>query len=324
MEKRTIWIYNGEAFVLIINSVLALSLNAIIGYLIYCNRALQTSFNATILNASIADIVVSLNLLITTSQSLAERGEKTINTSWCPVTGFINLLSFVASVMSLAAVSVNRYFLVCRSHLYSHIFSKTGTAIYIALVWCTSALISSPPFYGWSRFSYNHGKSVCFADWQSSNSYMVFMIAICFCGPIAATVVSLLLILRVKGISESRLESNQSDVFGESKAADQNLKARRKRKEKDSRRITISVAAVVIVFFIAWGPFVTVMFTEVFWDGVVPRWADMGSFLLGCLNSTANPIIYITVNTNFRKAFRQRFCSRIASELTQKETTLNC
>ena len=306
MENPIIWIHIWEALFLIVNSVSSIVLNTLIGYLIYCNRALRTSFNATIMNACVADIVVSINILVTSIQGLAERGEQVVCPTWCSITGFINLISFVASVMSLAAVSINRYFLVCQSHIYPQIFTKTGTSIYIAIVWTLSALISSPPLYGWSEFSYDSGKSICFANWKSSEGYMMFMILICFCGPIAATLLTLFLILKTKEKAEESLDSNQDD-FGISNTLNSRANAKRKKRAQSDRKITISIAVVVVIFFIAWGPFVVVMFLEVFWHGAIPRWANMTTFLLGCLNSTANPIIYMTLNTNFRGTLKRRF-----------------
>lgn len=306
-----VWIWTWEAVFLVVNSILSFTLNSLIGYLIYRNRALQNSFNATILNASFADILVSLNVLVTAVESMVERGEKIVDSTWCDITGFINLISFVGSVMSLAAVSVNRYFLVCRSHLYPEYFTKKGTAIYIAFVWIISALISSPPFYGWSEFSYHKGKSICFVNWISNKSYMIFMILICFCGPIAATLLSLVFILKTKGRAEASLESKQNEYFGST--CDRTM-ARKKKREQNDRKIAISIAIVVLAFFVAWSPFVIVMFVQVYWDGLVPRWADIGSFFLGCLNSTANPIIYMTVNTNFRKALNRCLRNRVISD----------
>ena len=302
------WITTWEASILVINSTCSIALNSVIPYLIYKDRTLRNSFNATITNASIADILVSLNLLTSTIQQLVREGDTVLST-WCNITGYINLISFAASVMSLAAVCIVRYILVCQRHLYAQYFTKRGTIIYLLLVWIVSGVISSPPLFGWGEFSYYTGKSVCFTNWKSSQSYMIFMILMCFFGPITATLLSLFLIRRANQSSETNVELEQ-DEFGIS------LHTRRqaRREKKTDSKITRSIAVVVIAFFIAWGPFVIVMFLEVYWDGIVPTIVDVITFLLGCINSTVNPIIYMTLNINFRKALARAVSRNAVSD----------
>eukprot|EP00795_Rhopilema_esculentum_P014420 gene14420-5475_t len=278
MATITVWMNVWEAVLLIINAILAIILNCVIVYLVIHVRSLRSSFNTTIVNASVADIIVSLNILISTIDIISENGKSISNMVWCDFTGFINLISFVASVMSLAAVSINRYVLVCKSQLYGELFTQTGTA----------------------------GKSVCFADWKSSKSYMLFMIFICFCGPITATLVTLFLIVRTKRKTEASLAGQYTGSPRDISPATMLANRRARRNEKSERQITLSIVLVVFVFFVAWGPFVIVMFLDVFGDNKVPRWLDMGSFLFGCFNSTANPVVYISVNRNFRRAVRQK------------------
>ncbi len=303
-----------QAICLILNSSSAIILNMLIFYLVYRKTNLRTPFNATILNACFADILVSVNQIVSTVHMLSTKMDGSdIGAAWCDVTGFVNLLSFVASVISMAAVSVNRYFLICQRHIYSNIFTKRGTSLYILSVWICSILLSIPPLLGWGRFTYHQAKSICFADWNSSVSYMTFMISICFCGPITATLLSLYFILRIKRkIATTVLETK--DDFGVSEVARNRMKEQKLKREKEERKITLSIVAVVVVFFVAWGPFVVVMFVEVIGKYHIPEWADFGSLFLGCLNSTANPIIYLTLNGNFRKSFRRLFTRETFSD----------
>ncbi len=282
-----------QSVLIILSSSFALLLNSMMFFLVFRNRTLQTSFNATILNSSLADIVVSLNMLAYTIYVTTTTDNKS---ALCNLTGFINLLTFVSSVMSLAAVSINRYFLVCRRVLYDVRFTRLGTIFYITCVWFISTLLSIPPFLGWGRFAFHEGKSICFVDWNSSISYMFFMIGVCFCGPITATLTSLFLILRANRRVEITLKLQASD----SKTPRSNR--RNMRTAKHERKITLSILTVVVVFFVAWGPFVVVMFAETLGKTTVPPWIDFASLYSGLLNSTANPIVYLSLNSNFRQS----------------------
>ncbi len=307
MVENSVFMSPGQAAAFLINSVLALSLNSLIYYFVYRNARLRTPFNFTILNVSFADILVSLNLMSSTIYVLAERNQL-MDGKFCDVTGFVTLLSFVGSVMCLAAVSFNRYLLICHRNIYNRIFTEIGIAVYILGVWVFSVLISMPPFLGWSRFSYHSGKSICFADWKASIPYMIFMIAVCFCGPILVTLLSLYFILKTKRSTEYKLECRKEDEnLGEIARARRD--AKRQRVAKEERKITISIVVIAVVFMIAWGPFVVVMFLETLGKQKVTPWIDFCALYLGCLNSTANPIVYMTLNGNFRKEFT-KLCMR--------------
>eukprot|EP00794_Sanderia_malayensis_P003308 gene3308-3793_t len=297
------------------NSVVALVLNSLMFFIVYRRRRLRTSFNATILNASLADILISVNLILRKALLISQTTKEKMDTpELCTITGFINLLCFVASVMSLAAVSINRYFLICKRHIYSNAFTRLGTSLYIAFVWVFSVLLSFPPLVGWSRFTFDEGKLICFADWKSSVSYMVFMIAICFGGPIAATLLSLFFILRMKRkVSNNVIELN-GDWEDSNDRERIRLNRQRMKNEKEERKITLSIVAVVAVFFLAWGPFVVVMFVEVIGQYPIPAWVDFASLYFGCLNSTANPILYLTLNGNFRRSLVQMILKEPTSE----------
>ncbi|XP_065054054.1 LOW QUALITY PROTEIN: melatonin receptor type 1A-like [Rhopilema esculentum] len=305
MATITVWMNVWEAVLLIINAILAIILNCVIVYLVIHVRSLRSSFNTTIVNASVADIIVSLNILISTIDIISENGKSISNMVWCDFTGFINLISFVASVMSLAAVSINRYVLVCKSQLYGELFTQTGTAVYIFLVWFISALLSCHLSLVGQDFLITR-VSPSASPTGSSKSYMLFMIFICFCGPITATLVTLFLIVRTKRKTEASLAGQYTGSPRDISPATMLANRRARRNEKSERQITLSIVLVVFVFFVAWGPFVIVMFLDVFGDNKVPRWLDMGSFLFGCFNSTANPVVYISVNRNFRRAVRQK------------------
>eukprot|EP00794_Sanderia_malayensis_P003309 gene3309-3794_t len=295
--------------IFIISSVTAVTLNCLIYFLVYNNRGLQTPFNFTILNACFADILVSVNLIVSSIYMITQK-HKVIDTGFCNATGFVTLLSFVASVMCLAAVSLNRYLMVCHSRYYKRIFARKRRIVpYLLTTWLFSALISVPPLLGWGRFSYHPGKAVCFVDWSASISYMIFMIAICFCGPLFVTLLSLYFILRTKRDNEDKLDGdnkfNEDHTIG--KVTKAKLERRKKQIAKEERKITVSILVIAVVFMIAWGPFVIVMFTGTFGKQRVPPWADFATLLLGCLNSTANPIVYLTLNSNFRKELRKLF-----------------
>lgn len=98
------------------------------------------------------------------------------------------------------------------------------------------------------------------------------------------------------------------------------LAAKRQEKQrKDELRLTLSFLVVIVTFVICWLPFCITMFTYMYLPSSskdntvgVNRVVDMCTLLLGCLNSSCNPIIYGVMNRNFRAAYKRLFCHSCA------------
>ena len=108
-----------------------------------------SSSNLFLLNLAAADLLVSvLNMPLTIATIL--HGSWMFGEFLCTLTAFLNLLSFVTSVMSLAMVRVNRYHFVVKWKTYQRNFSKRICAVYITLVWLFPGVLCLPPLLGWA------------------------------------------------------------------------------------------------------------------------------------------------------------------------------
>ncbi|KAK3587308.1 hypothetical protein CHS0354_011290 [Potamilus streckersoni] len=67
-----------------------------------------------------------------------------------------------------------------------------------------SALLSSPPLYGWAEYSYIPMQHFCFCDWTKDKAYAFFMIGACFGVPF--TVMALCNILISRRVRSSRMK----------------------------------------------------------------------------------------------------------------------
>ena len=146
--------------------------------------ALRTLSNMFLLNLAAADLLVSVVNMPMANATLVH-GSWMFGEFVCTLTAFANLLSLVASVMSLAMVSVNRYHFVVKWRTYHLNFTKARCAVYVVCVWVFSGLMCLPPLFGWAEYRYNAGQSQCFVNWSSSASYTLFMVVICFLGPLS-------------------------------------------------------------------------------------------------------------------------------------------
>ena len=94
----------------------------------------------------------------------------------CHVIGSVCLISCVCSLWSIAAISVNRFVMLCRRALYYRIFSWSRS-IYITLVlWLLAALLDLPNFLGWGDHTFDMKTMACSYDRLANHSYTVFFI----------------------------------------------------------------------------------------------------------------------------------------------------
>ena len=325
--------------------------------IVYRNRNLQTVTNLFILNLAAADVLVSvLSMPITMVTIIKERW--VFGHTACVALGFFSILSFIASVMSLGMIAINRYFYIVRWNTYTKTFSKKKALLYAAGVWVVSISLSSPPLFGWAEFRFIPGKSYCFVYWPSNVHFMYFMISSCFFGPLSAMIFSYYNILTFTRASKRRVEfsrnniaspkpldqsepetapSNEThnnkipgtkqdfDVLKETqmnrRSVSEVLFKLKSRISPEESKITNTFIIVVILFVICWGPFAATMFFDVYYPKSLPGVVEMISLLLGYLNSMCNPILYGLRNSAFNQGFRDLYSRLIPKRFTPAKCT---
>ena len=195
-----------QASLLAVINALALFGNISLFVVILRTSTLRTQTNMFLLNLAAADLLVSvLNMPLTIATIL--HGSWMFGEFLCTLTAFLNLLSFVASVMSLAMVSVNRYHFVVKWKTYQKHFSKRRCAVYITLVWLFSGVLCLPPLLGWAEYRFIAGQSQCFVNWSSSVTYTLSMAGVCLLGPASVMSVSYWKIWKVSNASRKKIMS---------------------------------------------------------------------------------------------------------------------
>ena len=88
-------------------------------------------------------MIVSICNLPTTLYTVAYYGEWRLGRKACVAFGFLNMLTFIGSVISLAAISLNRYIFIVRHTKFKKIYTKGHTGLIIL-----GRSIMSPGFVG--------------------------------------------------------------------------------------------------------------------------------------------------------------------------------
>ncbi len=172
------------AIFLVLLFIGALSGNLMLFYIFAKVRKLRTKENVFILNLAAADLLVAVvNLPVTIVTVIAQ--DWILGRTVCLISGFITLLTFVASCLALSMISINRYHAIVHWTLYRNTYTKRKCALYVCITWTITIALSLPPFFGWAKFEYDPAQSYCFVEWTVSKSYTIFMISTCLLGPLS-------------------------------------------------------------------------------------------------------------------------------------------
>ena len=200
-----------ETTILCLISIAAIIGNVNLFLIVYKNRSLRTITNMYILNLAAADILVSvLSMPVTVVTIIKERW--VFGHTACVALGFFTILSFIASVMSLGMIAINRYFYIVKWNTYTKTFSKRRALLYGVAVWVVSISLASPPLFGWAEYRFILGKSYCFVYWPSNVYFMYFMIAACFFAPLSAMAFSYYNILTFTRDTKRKVDESRNNL----------------------------------------------------------------------------------------------------------------
>ena len=293
-----------EAICLVCVFIGALCGNVLLFYIVAKNRALQTKGNVFILNLAAADLLVAVvNLPVTIVTVIAE--DWILGRTVCLISGFVTLLTFVASCMALSMISINRYHAIVHWTSYENTYTRRKCVLYLSITWGITIALSLPPFFGWAMFEYDPGQSYCFAEWTASKSYTIFMIAACLLGPLSVMSYCYVKIIRFhKESGKDVIRATMSSTTRTLTIVNSEIERRPSKK-----RLTRTIVTLIVVFGLCWSPFAIIMILQVFFEVHVPRAVDFGSLVLGYLNSFLNVIVYNVTNRKIRKEYRNIFCT---------------
>ncbi|XP_059842487.1 alpha-2B adrenergic receptor [Hypanus sabinus] len=115
----------------------------------------------------------------------------------CLYVGYTSSVYCTASVLTLAAIALDRYHAIIDCLQYNSQSTVRRTAATVVWIWLQSALSSCPPLLGWGRFGYSPAIRSCSVAWDDSLSYAGFMAVISFLLPAAVMIFCYARIVRV-------------------------------------------------------------------------------------------------------------------------------
>ncbi|XP_060074674.1 QRFP-like peptide receptor [Ylistrum balloti] len=288
--------------------------NMLVIWTIWRNTHMHTVTNYYIVNLALSDFLVSsivlpLKLLEYTSpcdwQIFGHDG-------LCAVVYYIFPIFVFASVLTLVAISLERYYAIVHPLSAMKVNSKSRTKKIIAVTWVIPIVICTPYLYCGSfafesRSHYGSvSRQICAdrfdeIDGGTGNFRRVFFLVL------AAFMYFLPMIIIITTCSRIARSLLQPIIIESSQSGTRNCK---RRDEVNKRKVARMVIVIAVAFILSWSPLYVV--------SIVSQLQGQGnSFLLhsnflftmlivhlaGFINSCVNPFIYTAMSKKFRKSF---------------------
>ncbi|XP_058137579.1 alpha-1B adrenergic receptor [Dasypus novemcinctus] len=288
-----------------------------------CNRHLRTPTNYFIVNLAIADLLLSFTVL-PFSAALEVLGYWMLGRIFCDIWAAVDVLCCTASILSLCAISIDRYIGVRYSLQYPTLVTRRKAILALLSVWVLSTVISIGPLLGWKEPAPNDDKECgvteepFYALFSSLGSFYiplaVILVMYCRVYVVAKRTTKNLEAGVMKEMSNSkeltlRIHSKNfhEDTLSSTKAKGHNPRssiAVKLFKFSREKKAAKTLGIVVGMFILCWLPFfIALPLGSLFSTLKPPDAVFKVVFWLGYFNSCLNPIIYPCSSKEFKRAF---------------------
>ncbi|KAJ0170935.1 hypothetical protein K1T71_013707 [Dendrolimus kikuchii] len=293
--------------------------NVMVPIVILKTKDMRNSTNIFLVNLSIADLMV---LLVCTPTVLVEVNSKpdtwVLGKELCLAVPFVELTVTHASVLTILAISFERYYAICEPLRAGYVCTKTRATLICALVWFFAALFTSPILaiaehhtvtkQDGSAYSQCLTQAVTF--WQIT--FFITIIILLYALPLIILVVLYSIIAKNLITAASKVVMNKTvDPY--------NARAR--------KQVILMLGTVVLCFFLCLMPYraltlwIIISPSELYDDVSPEKWYNILYFsrVMLYINSAINPILYNLMSSKFRIGFcRVCICYNNSSEETNR------
>ncbi|CAH1956930.1 unnamed protein product [Acanthoscelides obtectus] len=296
------------AFTIIIMIVGVLGNMLTIGALLRHSK-LRTVAAAFIASLCISDLLFCF-LVLPFSASQFFHGTWIHGAVLCTMVPTLRYGSVGVSLLSIAAISINRYILIAWPHLYQSIYTKWKVVLYIGIIWFISYGSQVPILLGkWGTYGMDEKLGTCSIKRDAQGrSAKIALFVLGFALPCIVIIVCYARIFWVVRTSHRKLQQHNTG----------------NKYKRSEMKITKMVLVIFICFIVCYLPITLV---KIFDEDVNHAPLHVLGYLLIYLSSCVNPVVYVTMNRQYRLAYldtlRCRYNSNLDSQQTQPPPSKN-
>jgi hypothetical protein len=312
-DKYTTLTATALAAVIAVVAIATIAGNTLVVIAFATDRKLRSFGNYFILNLAISDLIVGLLICIYAPYLL--RGCWQLTRIGCLAFLLLDYVVPLASAWNMALISLDRYCSVARPVAYRRI---TGTGSrrraaalgLMSVPWLVGATWYGPTVLFWPQLSGNRqrqkdsGETICQVDFYDHVGYLVTSSCVEFLSPfITVATINVLIYVNIRRRSRGLTSAAASSSITSSSTAAGGGSASSRRQLLRDKRSARSLAVLVIVFLVTWGPFEVCAFVNPVCGFCIPDPVSDVAFWLLWINSTVNPALYPFLQQRFRIAF---------------------
>ncbi|XP_015915365.1 protein trapped in endoderm-1 [Parasteatoda tepidariorum] len=285
-------------------------------------QKLRNATTAFVISLCTADLLFcALNLPPTASRY--------INQGWilgdtlCKLFPFFFYGNVAASLMSMTAITINRYILINHYKYYDKIYQRKFIALMIAFCWLFSFLMLTPTLAGaWGEFGYKEKTFSCTILKKNGSSPKKFLFVLGFLLPCVIIVISYSCIFYRVHKSRKNVEAHSPTPTKTPGGVSSPAPLMRQLSHRqDEIRLTRMMLIIFCSFLMC---FLPLMIANVLEDKMdVPTIHTVAS-ILAWMSSCINPIIYAAMNRQYRQAYVRLFCGAKRRLGNTNSSSSNC
>ena len=174
-----------ETVVTLSLTVLIISTNVLILLMLFTTDMLALLNKHFFVSLTLADLCVGL--FVTPFSVWTTVFERWIyGDRFCHVEAYVAAILYIASVHSLAWLSVDQYVALRKPDRHASIMTSTRSSCWVAFVWATAVGFCLSPLFGSSTARYYADAYVCVVDWSSQTAYFITAAVLLVVPPLVA------------------------------------------------------------------------------------------------------------------------------------------
>ncbi|XP_063269646.1 histamine H2 receptor [Prinia subflava] len=275
--------------------------NIIVCLAVTLDRRLRSLTNCIIVSLAITDLL--LGLLVVPFSALYElSGEWPFSSAFCNVYTSLDVMLCTASILNLLLISLDRYFAVTTPLRYCQVVTPSRVAVGLAVIWAVSLMVSFLPIHlGWNTngTAVQNTGPACNKECTLAVNlvYGLLDAFLTFYIPLVIMCVTYYRILKIAREQAKRINHTWGNTPTPPMVKE--------------HKATVTLAVVLGAFIVCWFPYFTVFTYRGVWGDSGVKGTPMSIVLwLGYANSALNPILYGTLNRDFRVAYQHLLCCR--------------
>ncbi|XP_007906694.2 histamine H2 receptor-like isoform X1 [Callorhinchus milii] len=346
-----------QTFLYLLILIIGLPLNVTVLVLLYKCRSLRNVTNMFVFSLAMADFLIALLGLPFIIMAIVAQSWP-LGGTFCQIAGFVTLSLQNISILSVAGVALDRYYVIAKPFILT--ITREKAKKMIVFVWWNGVIYGIPPLFGIGLFKFSPTRCLCEYSWSDGGSSLVYGIYIfiwIYAVALTTVLVSYYLIYQVmhnhikyraSQLTSVSLSGHEDNILPTDNrrfrlgrdslqrkwasfvASNPSFSLKRKVRARFNNSLDMrmesktakTISAVVATYFFTWTPYFIVNFWHSSGSGTrIPQMLDFFSCWLTFLNCILNPVLYAFLNRQFRhccKEYWHRWVGLSAKQSTKQ------